>query len=379
MAYNITQVDLPRAFLAASQVRGQQYQNQMARTGMERRQAMNRLAPLAAQGDEGAIGEMFGVDPGMAMKMDDRQREQALAGTRDILAAVLVSDTPEKWEAAIDRYAAEGIDVEKYRGRFADRPLIAGRLKAQLGEMGGGGKPQSPLGKLKTDLDAGLITPEQYDAAVTKANAPRGALVEITTPGQTIDERLLDMDLKTIAGTAEAVKAGADFMPRLEVIVQGLESGNVETGRFQEATLPLLQFAQSIGWYHDPKLGQKEAVLAAISYMIPRMRVVGSGQTSDVEIKLFSQATAQYSNTPEGNILIARGMMQIQRRNKQLLAAQRSWVRKHKTLEGFDADKELGPMFPKVVTQADLNKLDSGTVFIIKDGSEEDGMFVVKD
>ena len=67
-------------------------------------------------------------------------------------------------------------------------------------------------------------------------------------------------------------------------------------------------------------------------------------------------------------------MMQLQKRNKRLLEEQRSWLRKNKTLEGFDADREIGPMFPKVESQDDADALPSGTVFIYK----PNGRFMVK-
>ena len=262
-------------------------------------------------------------------------------------------------------------DLERDKANLAGQgDLLEKRFELEAGRPA---KPASPLGKLGADEAAGLVDPETAAARRVKLTTT-GPLVKIENQAQTIDSKLLDMDLETISGTRDSVKAGEDFLPRLEVIVQGLESGNVETGRWQEATLPIRQWAQSAGWTDDPSLGQQEAVLAAISYMIPRMRVVGSGQTSDVEIRLFSQATAQYSNTPQGNILIARTMMQLQGRNKELLAAQRTWLRDNRTLEGFDADAEIGPMFPKVAGQEEADKLPSGTVFIYT----PNGHFMVK-
>lgn len=329
----VNNLDLGRIYLAGEQIKGMRTQNRLASAQL-----------AAAQQPEP-------IDP------DDLRR------------AIEWADTPEKWNQAVDVYVSEGRpEFARYRGQFGRREEFKALLAAETEKT----DPKSPLGKLARDFESGLIDEADYRAAVTKATTTR-PLVEINQ-GQTITEKLLDMDLESVAGTRDVVKAGEDFMPRLETIVQGLESGNVETGRWQEATLPIKQWAQSAGWYDDPNLGQQEAVLAAISYMIPRMRVVGSGQTSDVEIRLFANATAQFSNTPLGNILIARTMMQLQKRNKQLLEAQRAWLRKNKTLEGFDADKEIGPMFPKVTTQEDVDKLPSGTVFI----HTADGRFKVK-
>ena len=371
----INQLDLPAIHGAAMRTKQMQRQNQMA----------SELGPLQI---EGARTQNL-----LAQQQLEAARQPKPIDPEDVRRAVEWGDTPEKWDQAVDVFVQEGNpQFARYRGQFHRREELKALLAAQPS-----GKPLSGPGKVATDIEAGILPagtplrgkgvtvnlpgqpqigkiPAGYQAVQDKAGGWRMEQIPGGPPAEMVTSKLLDMDLETISGTRESVKAGEDFMPRLEVIVQGLESGNVETGRWQEATLPIRQWAQSAGWTDDPSLGEQEAVLAAISYMIPRMRVVGSGQTSDVEIKLFSQATAQYSNTPQGNILIARTMMQIQDRNKELLAAQRAWVRKNKTLEGFDADDELGPMFPKVTTQEDADRLPSGTVFI----HTVDGRFKVK-
>ena len=362
-------------------------QNAMARFDMERAAQFNRQAPQAMAGSEDDMRALMSKFPQKAVplmetywKMNDRDKVDAQARVEAYAknSWMVLNASPEErpqavqWYNSVTPYDPNDPDdtAPEQRDEFYFKRTLAEGQTIQ--DMMAKGKPLSPIAKLESDYRSGQMDTQTYEAAKKKLTTSQ-PLVKIVSPGQTIDEKLLDMDLETITGTRDAVKAGEDFMPRLEVIVQGLESGNVETGRWQEATLPIRQWAQSAGWHDDPTLGQQEAVLGAISYMIPRMRVVGSGQTSDVEIKLFAQATAQFSNTPEGNILIARTMMQIQRRNKELLAGQRAWVRKHKTLEGFDADKEIGTMFPRPQTQQEYDAIRKGTVYI-----DTDGQFTVK-
>ena len=283
-------------------------------------------------------------------------------------------------ETGKDKRERARADLEHRRNLERDENKLAGQkdLLKTKSEIEGGrlGKPIAGLGPggnpafFRVPEAGGPAQPVEGDFTP----APKGPLVKIENPSQTIDSRLLDLDIQTVKDTQEAVKASQEFVPKLEVIIQGLESGNVESGRFQAAVLPLRQLAKSLGWTEDPNLAQTELVQSAMAFMIPRMRVPGSGQTSDTEINLFANATAKMENSTEGNILIARGTLQIHKWNKRFLAAQRAFLRKNKTLEGFDVDKELGSIFPKAATQEDVSKLKPGTVYI----DTADGGFKVR-
>jgi hypothetical protein len=117
-----------------------QLQMEEARQQGERRQRLGDLLPGAAKGDQAAIDQLYSVDPEVAMRMDDRQREQARARVGDISNAVRWADTPEKWSYVQQHYSQQGVDLSPYQFEDRERGLLA---LGQLGEyLKGAGKPE---------------------------------------------------------------------------------------------------------------------------------------------------------------------------------------------------------------------------------------------
>ena len=103
---------------------------QQMRDAAQRQRSFADLLPKAAHGDQGAIDSLYAVDPNIAMKMDDRQREATKAHIADLSAAVRWADTPEKWAYVQQHYAQEGIDLSPYQFQDRERGLVA------LGQIG---------------------------------------------------------------------------------------------------------------------------------------------------------------------------------------------------------------------------------------------------
>ncbi len=59
-------------------------------------------------------------------------------------------------------------------------------------------------------------------------------------------------------------------------------------------------------------LDDLQAYQAIVSRMAPRMRVAGSGATSDFEMRQFLQALPTLGNTPQGNEIIANTLESLQ-------------------------------------------------------------------
>ena len=174
--------------------------------------------------------------------------------------------------------------------------------------------------------------------------------------------RVHEARLKT---AQEQIQGAADLEPRLEAIVLGLESGRVDTGIIREALFPLRQALKDAGFTIDPNLPQAEQVRAAMSYIAPRMRVIGSGQTSNFELREFRKAGPQYSNTTEGNVLLGRSFLQIQNRNRRAYDLMLRYYEDKGTLAGFEeqADAALGPVFPRPKDATEHGELTPGTVY----------------
>lgn len=107
------------------------------RTGMDwhdQREQKSRLAdllPQAAHGDQGAIDQLWAVDPRIAEHMDDRQRQKAQSVIGDLSNAVRWADTPEKWQYVQQHYGQSGVDLSQYGFQDRERGLVA------LNQIGG--------------------------------------------------------------------------------------------------------------------------------------------------------------------------------------------------------------------------------------------------
>lgn len=85
----------------------------------------------------------------------------------------------------------------------------------------------------------------------------------------------------------------------------------IQTGKTAEAKRMIGPYAQALG-INIKDLNDIQAYSAIISRIQPRMRVAGSGATSDYEMKQFLQALPNLSNQPGGNEMIANTLEALQ-------------------------------------------------------------------
>jgi len=110
--------------------------------------------------------------------------------------------------------------------------------------------------------------------------------------------------LPIIAKSADTYNTTArEVIPRVDEAMNLLLSGQVETGRLNQALLPFKQtFNQAFG-INDPEVMGLETLQATSNFLAPKMRPVGSGSTSDMEFKAYQQAALYLGNTPEANYI----------------------------------------------------------------------------
>jgi len=152
-----------------------------------------------------------------------------------------------------------------------------------------------------------------------------------------------------------------DFEPRLEQIMKLLSVKNedgspkIDTGRLNNITFPFRQIMADAGLLSDEdaaNLSSEELVRQSIAFIIPRMRVAGSGSTSDREMVMFANAAPNFNNTTEGNRKIAAGMAMIIKHQKERRNLMDDYMSDKNlgdgTLNGFNrwADKKQGDIFP---------------------------------
>lgn len=126
----------------------------------------------------------------------------------------------------------------------------------------------------------------------------------------------------------------------------------ITTGKTAQITEALGPYAEALGVKIDG-LGDLQAYEAIISKLAPRMRVAGSGATSDFEMKTFLKALPGLGKTPEGNAIIQDTMTALQDHHEK--AAEIGSRALNKEITPRDADKMLREM-PDPLTAWKKNK-----------------------
>jgi len=147
-------------------------------------------------------------------------------------------------------------------------------------------------------------------------------------------------DLKAVQKASEEVNADNRLMPRLQGAIIAVRDGNVKTGPIQQFTLPFRRLMKNLDYPIGENVPQEEVFRATQKFLVPRMREKGSGSTSDKEMLAFEQATINLGNTPLANYLIGQGMLQQHKFFQKELRAKRAYLRRKKTIVGFEDSKE---------------------------------------
>lgn len=170
------------------------------------------------------------------------------------------------------------------------RPLTADERTAYQipagtgGGMGADGKPFTLGGGAKTEVNVDTKGANKFTEKANEIQAKRY--------GEMVDA----------ADNAVPLKADIDIMAGL--------GAQISTGRLAEARLGLAQYAKSAGLdsiansLTNGKMGEMEAFTALADKLTPRMRVPGSGSTSDAEGRAFKNSLPSMLKSPEGNAII---------------------------------------------------------------------------
>ena len=291
--------------------------------------------------------------------------------------------------------AAAGFEASGYQ----DRPVSLGQV---LGRMGTAGMKaytaaEDRIAAQKAASQKSVIDRLLAEAQFAKATrpdttslmknlalagidpqSPEGQKIirdALTKPGTTImtggEGEFLKEGIRagfaTIKEAQTDIKTDSTLAPRVMQIIDLIEGG-AETGRIQSATMGLRQLGKELGFLSDEQvdnLRDQEVLRSAMSYMVPRMRVTGSGASSDRDMAFFAQAAPMMTNTPEGNLIIAKMFKQLMDYNKKRLTLMGKTLKKDKNLLGFEeaADAELGAFYQRAKTQDDLDALvESGAI-----------------
>lgn len=126
-----------------------------------------------------------------------------------------------------------------------------------------------------------------------------------------------------VVETNKEVRKNFELTSRLNTMENLVDDEDFVTGPITEATLPLRRFLSEQGLLSDDMtkdVSKQELFQAYANYLVPRMRVAGSGSTSNFEAELFATATAGLGKSPFANRVLVKSMKAVQDHMKYVSA-----------------------------------------------------------
>ncbi len=158
-------------------------------------------------------------------------------------------------------------------------------------------------------------TPEYQDKfmELLKNNASN---VSITNEAQGKGaDTMAELDAREVADTRKLVSNNFELISRLGIMESIVDDPDFKTGPLTASTLPIRKFLAEQGFLSDDateKVSKQQLFEAYANYLVPRMRVVGSGATSDFEAQLFASATAGLGKDEQSNRILVKSFKLMQ-------------------------------------------------------------------
>ena len=242
--------------------------------------------------------------------------------------------------------------------REAGAAQFAARRGRELEELKAGNRPPKYEDVLRNGVPT-RMTPSEQQAAIAAGDT----LAPFTSPGTVVnvggdepknpgDEKLAEAAAQQIIKEQGDLAADQDIAFRLDMMSELLDPAReLDTGRFAQMLMPVrgilrdlnLLSAEDARNFNDQQIFQ-----AAANYIVPRMRVAGSGASSDFEQRLFASATAGLGNTPEANRVLVAGMRALYRNKRRIAQARAQFYRDNNgDMTGFEKSLEKNhvPLF----------------------------------
>jgi len=157
-----------------------------------------------------------------------------------------------------------------------------------------------------------------------------------------IDVKKYELGSNLLKENRKVIQENRNINSKLEIMKGLIEDGKIgDTNRFTEIKKGISQTMNALGMLSETEqeeLAGLESFSALVSYMVPRMRAVGSGSTSDFEAAMYQTAAPGLNNTPQGNLQIIAGFQQFNDYNIRYTNAMDKWLSKNNNLDGFEED-----------------------------------------
>ena len=237
---------------------------------------------------------------------------------------------------------------------------------------------QPQLSNFTKSLIAANIDPssKQGIALLEQELAKASTTINLDKTDAAIKLETFKMDRDFLKEEKKTIRGQKEINQKLTLMKNLLESGEIETNKFAGFRREILGIAQAFNLLNDSELGELEGLQtfeSLASYIIPRMRAVGSGATSDFEVSMYTRAAPNITNTTNGNLKIIAGFQQVNEFNIRKANEMEKWLRKNKSLDGFETfweDETGDQVFPQYSNQDSFDEL-------VKSGKLKKNQYVI--
>lgn len=221
--------------------------------------------------------------------------------------------------------------------------------------------PQSPLGKLASDLKSGVITPPQFDEQYKKLIAPSQPIVTVDNRQESEFNKIVGRETgEQYAGLMKADMNAPAVISKYQRL--GSLLGQVNTGKFKGTTTDIKAAAKSIGVdlaslgvTDDVAPAQAARALANQLALETRNPAGGAGMPgalSDKDREFLIQAIPGLENDPGAIGTMIEYRIKLEQRSQEVAKKAREYRRKHgKFDEGFYDElaewSAKNPLFPE--------------------------------
>ena len=263
------------------------------------------------------------------------------------------------------RQAEEQVKGAEYEGMTTEQKRIemerlvkrnVETLRQHYSMLDPGVRPISP-GAAPTTTTAPAAAPAETQGApaavVPAAGVPAAAVpaggIEVPTTGQKKEREEVGKTLgESFKTYTDAGSSAQTQLAQLGQVAKYLE--NVDTSKFEEAALPIKQWADAFGVKLDKKIDSREALQSAIESILLHATQAQKGTQSEADARRISASFANFGKTTEGNKKILADLQRFLERSVKVSNMATEYWDKNGTMKGFEKEKNdwmsKNPLFP---------------------------------
>lgn len=184
--------------------------------------------------------------------------------------------------------------------------------------------------------------PEKAAELINKWRSP--ASTQITMSG---DRAATKVDSDRYNRTAGTLDTLAQMEPVLGRMQQAMDEG-AQTGFGQDWFLKFKQGIEEVTGEPLSGTSEQEVFKSLGSYLVPKMRLPGSGSSSDLDVKIFTEAIPKLSKTEAGNRILMDTYRRMREYYENVAEIQQDLLRQYDYIPIKEERKRinaLGPMF----------------------------------